>query len=233
MPTVLRSERRARPRAGAAWCRNASSRSSVASVSVVCSKRRASRPTTSPSASRGTARQTFVDFGNPRRNGSCVEKISSWSRAIALRSRTRSCASPTSRGIDRRRIFSRPLPWTPMHRKSGCTVSGAQSNVPSAPVMDALQRAAQPDVWERFSQSASSASAEISVSPETSSSAGSSVSSSGDSSVSPSSESSSSSSESSSSSSEDSSSGSTESSSGSSGSSAMNRLLSDTASRAG
>ena len=61
-----------------------------------------------------------------------------------------------------------------MQRKSGWTVSGAQRRLASAPAMDALQRAAHPDVWERFSQSASSASAEISASPPPSVSAGSS-----------------------------------------------------------
>ena len=47
-----------------------------------------------------------------------------------------------------------------MQRKRGWTVSGAQRRLASAPAMDALQRAAHPEVWERFSQSASSASAE-------------------------------------------------------------------------
>src|SRR5690242_19144256 len=52
-----------------------------------------------------------------------------------------------------------------MHRNNGWTVSGAHSRVASAPAMTALHRAAQPEVWDRFSQSASSARAVISASP--------------------------------------------------------------------
>src|SRR5439155_26238871 len=50
-----------------------------------------------------------------------------------------------------------------MHRKSGLTVSGAQRRAASARVSSALHFAAQPEVCERFSQSASSASAEASA----------------------------------------------------------------------
>src|SRR5215471_15542984 len=70
---------------------------------------------------------------------------------------------PVSRETDRRRKAFVPSPCAPMQRKSGFRVSGAHRRVPSAPEYSSLQRAAQPEVWERFSQRASSASAEASA----------------------------------------------------------------------
>ena len=74
------------------------------------------------------------------------------------------------------------LLWAPdtVHPLFLCIgVSGAHSSVAFAPAIAALQRAAQPEVWERFSQSASSARAVTSASPPSSDSTGSSSGSSG------------------------------------------------------
>src|SRR5437763_519154 len=54
MPTVLRSERSARPSAGAACSRKRSRRASAVSASGISSKNSASRPTSSPSSSSAT-----------------------------------------------------------------------------------------------------------------------------------------------------------------------------------
>src|SRR5262249_7685810 len=73
-----------------------------------------------------------------------------------------SATKPRSLETDRRSAFSVPSPTAPMQRKSGWSASGAQRSAPSASVCDWLQRAAQPLVCARVSQSVSSASASAS-----------------------------------------------------------------------
>src|SRR6266545_6426354 len=172
IPTVLRSERSARPSAGAACSRKACSRWSVSRVFGVVRNRRASRPTTILSASRGTAMQTEMSRGRPESHGSVEEEISSWSRAMGFLSRSRSCTMPVSRETERLRKARVPSPCVAMQRKNGLTASGAHKRAPSARARSALHLAAQPEVCERFSHRASSAKAFASARPTISASSG-------------------------------------------------------------
>ena len=97
MPTVLRSERSARPSAGAACSRKRSRRASASSASGISLKKRASSPTTRPSASRGTARQARSAGGRPRTNGSSEAELGA-RRGRAAGGRARGRGRNPSRG---------------------------------------------------------------------------------------------------------------------------------------